>query len=113
MDIIDIPNAETLKTKLLTHAVLKHLYAGNRVRFYVSRGKGKPTVQCIRVMLSRVRKAMEAKNRRYKRFRLKAHVFPHTDVGENPRRTDCVIFQLVKDENHDMMEILEDLMANA
>lgn len=110
--MFDIKNAETISTRSLTIQTLHALHAGKRVRFFVSRGKGARTVQCIRVMLSRTRVSMRAKGKRFKRFRLEASVFPHTDLGSEPKRLDCVIFTLVRKESHQILETLEDMMVN-
>ena len=108
--LVTIEDAELLKTRDLLARSLVELNVDNRVRFFVSRGKGVSTVQCLRVMLSRTRQAMKAKKRRYRHYKLHSHVFPNT--GLDGSRLDCVILYRSRNEGHEVLETLEDLMAH-
>lgn len=108
--LVEIENAEATKTRQLLGLVLAELNVDNRVKFYTSRGKGKPTVQCLRVMLSRVRAQLEAKGIRRKQFRLQADVFPWTE--RDGTRKDCVILSRHRTTEHEILETLEDLMTH-
>lgn len=108
--LVTIENAETLPTRKLLEAVLENLNEDKRVRFFVTRGKGGPTVQCLRVMLSRVRKKLEAKGIRRKHFRLHSEVFPSTEL--TGARRDCVILTRSRTDDHELLETLEDMISN-
>lgn len=107
---VEIENAEAIKTRQLLGLVLAELNKDRRVKFYTSRGKGKPTVQCLRVMLSRVRAQLEKKGIRRKQFRLQADVFPWTEL--DGARKDCVILSRRRTTEHEILETLEDLMTH-
>jgi len=106
-----IPNAETMKTTILLGNVLTHLNADQRAMFYVSRGRGEATVQCLRVMLSRVRNNLRAKSKRVKHFKLHADVIPWTLVPGSNIRMDCVILSRSRTGDHEVLETLEEMMA--
>lgn len=108
--LVEIEDAELLKTRDLLARVLEQLNVDNRVKFYVSRGKGGPTVQCLRMMLSRVRGALSRKGRPRKHFTLHADIFPWTLL--NGSRFDCVIISRSRNGNHSVLETLEGLAAH-
>lgn len=108
--LVEITEAETKKTRDLLGEILAQLNADKRIKFYTSRGRGAPTVQCLRVMLSRIRNKLEQKNRRRKHFKLHADVIPWTLT--NGERKDCVIVYRSRNRNHEALETLEDLLVN-
>jgi hypothetical protein len=110
MNLVTISDAEQIKTRKLLEQILAELNSNNRVRFFVSRGKGESTVQCLRVMLSRVRANLERKGRPRKHFKLHSSVFRYTEMpGVDPTH-ECVILWRSKQTNHEITETLERLM---
>lgn len=109
---ITIENAEELKTRDLLGRILTHLNNDQRIKFFVSRGRGESTVQCLRVMLSRVRNRLDEKNIRRKHFKLHADIFPATMLDEAKTRMDAVILWRGRNQNHEILEGLEALIQN-
>lgn len=105
-----IQEAETLPTYDLLCKVLVLLNDDKRARFIVSRSRGGPTVQCLRVMLSRTRKKLEAKGRRYRHFKMHSEIFPWTEADGS--RKDCVILSRTRNQDHEILEDLEALIDN-
>lgn len=108
--LVEIEDAELMKTKVLLAVVLTHLNEDRRVRFFTSRGRGAPTVQCLRVALSRVRQELERKGKKRKHFKLHAEVIPWTEL--DGRRRDAVFMERSRNQNHEVLELLEDLASN-
>lgn len=90
-------------------SIIKHGLEGQRVMFLVPASQGDNYIARIRTKLTRTRKEMIAKNRRQKRFKLRATKHQHTEGGI---RYDALVFWLERGINHTIAEDLEDLLSN-
>lgn len=97
------------KTETLLVQVLTPILADTRVRFLCESGEGEAVAQRLRVMLSRLRKKLEANGKKQKKFRLHSSV--HTETHEG-KRYDCVVMWRSVNEIHVMSQELEDLLGN-
>ena len=105
-----IEGAELMKTQKLLGTILTYLNDDKRVMFYTSPGRGAATVQCLRVMLSRVRVKLKNKGIRRKHFKLHADVTPHTMLDGT--RRDGIVMWRSRSGDHEVLETLEDLLSN-
>jgi hypothetical protein len=95
-----------LDTKQLLGNLLAHLNQDERVSFLTPAGEGATAMQRARMMLSRVRKKMEAKGMNRQHFRMLQEIYPYT---ENGVRYDCVLVYRKKDAHHRIMEKIEEM----
>lgn len=102
------PNLDDTK-KMLEEILPLIMVDGERIAFLVPAGRSAHVLARIRVMISRKRKAMEARNRRPRKFTLASSVHPETHDG---KRFDCIILWIEVTAIHLMSEKLEDLLAN-
>lgn len=78
-----------------------------RVMFLVPAGRGKAWEQRLRVRLSRERKAMKRKGKRFRHFTLRTTIHKHTEDGV---RYDAVIMWQETSTTHTVLEALEGLL---
>lgn len=95
--------------KLLEQILLPILKDDARVRFLCAPNEGLNVCARVRVMLSRKRKGLQAKNKKLVYFRLHSTIHPETHDG---KRYDCVVMWRSVNENHVMLQELEDLMTH-
>lgn len=103
---IRLPNDTYLDTRLLLGNILAHLNQDEWVSFLTPAGEGAATIQRVRMLLSRVRKKMEAKGMPRKHFKMRQEIYPFT---ENGIRYDCVLVYRTKNRQHRIMEQLEEM----
>jgi len=104
-----IPEPALDKTeRLLEQILLPILKDDARVRFFCPIGEAEAIAQRLRVMLSRKRKALEAQNKKPKRFKLHSTIHRETHEGQ---RVDCLIMWQSVSELHRMTQDLEDILA--
>jgi hypothetical protein len=95
-------------TEQLLGRVLTEVLADERIMFLAPRGKGGNVVAKTRVMLSRTRQRLKAKNKPLRRFTLHSSVHQYTDsIGKTQ---DCIVMWASRTENHQLSELLEDLL---
>lgn len=98
------------KTEQLLEQILPPILVEDaRVRFLCDPSTGDAVAQRLRVMISRRRKALEAKGKKPRRFRLHSDVYPETHDG---KRFDCVVLWHTINDVHQMTQDLEDLLSN-
>jgi hypothetical protein len=105
IDNPELGNTERLLTQILPPLIQEE----KRVRFLCDAGTGDAVAQRIRVMISRKRKALEARGGKPRRFRLHSSVHSETHEG---KRFDCLILWHAINEMHIMTQELEDLLQN-
>ena len=93
---------------LLEQILIPILKEDARVRFLCPPSEAAPIAQRLRVMLSRKRRALEAKGKRPQRFRLHSSI--HTETHEG-KRYDCLIMWRSVSELHLMTQDLEDVLT--
>lgn len=96
------------ETEKLLGKVLTEVLSDQRIMFYAPRGKGHNVVAKTRVMLSRTRQRLLAKNKPLRRFTLHSSVYQWTDAKGNT--LDCIVMWSSRSENHQLSELLEDLL---
>ena len=109
-DLVRI-KAAGLSTKDLLGECLLHMNEGKRVSFLCESGSGDAVVQRVRMRLSRLRNAMDAKGIAKQHFRLRSNVYSYTN--KRGRRMDCIVFAKIKTREHRIYESLEGLYKNA
>lgn len=103
---VRLANETYTDTKLLLGNILAHLNQDEKVSFLTPAGEGAATIQRVRMLLSRVRKKMEAKGMPRKHFKMMQEIYPFTESGV---RHDCVLVYRIKNRNHRIMEQLEEM----
>jgi stalled ribosome rescue protein Dom34 len=101
----DLDNTQELATQIMALVMTE----GNRVTFLVPPSQGVNIIARVRTKLSRKRRELAARGKRFKRFKLRATVHPHTEAGV---RYDSLVFWVERSEFHQMTEELEDLLSN-
>lgn len=105
-----IEEAESLTTRDLLAAIYTSTVVESKSsKFLCARGTGKAIMARVRMELTRSRKRMERRGRRYTRFTLTQDVIPWTD--SSGKTHDCVILNAVRNETHEKLELLDDLIA--
>jgi hypothetical protein len=105
---IEEPNVFNTE-RLMEQVLVPMIRDGQRVSFLCEPGTGKRIVQRLRVMMSRKRKALLAKQKKVKRFTMRHSIHPETHDG---KRHDCVILWQQVGETHFMSEELEDILSH-
>lgn len=104
-----IDNIEALSTRELLGAIVTGaIIESESVKFLCPRGKGSATMSRVRMELTRSRQRIERRGKRYQRFTLKQSIFPWT---ENGKTYDCVVVSGAKTKSHEMLELLDDMIA--
>lgn len=108
---IKLNDVDVSDTRVLLGAVLTHLNADEnaRVQFLCPAGSGNSTMQRVRVMLSRVRNNLKAKNKPIRQFSLHHSVHPYTHEG---KRMDCIIVWRSKSVRHIAIESIEEVIKH-
>lgn len=105
-----IEDAESLTTRDLLGEIYKAtMIESQPAKFLCQRGTGRSVMARVRMELTRARKRMEARNRRYTRFTLTQSIIPWTDSKGNTH--DCVILNAVRTSQHENLELLDDMIA--
>ena len=105
-----IEDAESYTTRdLLGKIYVATIVESQPAKFLCQRGTGRAIMARVRMELTRARKRMEAKGRRYTRFTLTQDIIPWTDSKGNTH--DCVILNAIRTHQHENLELLDDLIA--
>ena len=95
-------------TRDILEKILPPLIRDERVAFVCPSGQAELILTRIRVMISRNRKSLRAKNRKPRKFRLLSSVHPETHGGI---RMDCIVLSREVSFAHELEEQLEDLLS--
>jgi hypothetical protein len=79
-----------------------------RVSFLVPAGMGVPWIQRIRVKISRIRKKLESRGKKYRHFNLRSTIHPYTHEGI---RYDCVTMWTTQNATQESIELLEEMLG--
>ena len=105
-----IEEAESLSTRDLLAAIYTSTVVDSQsAKFLCARGTGKAIMARVRMELTRARQRMERKGRRYTRFTLTQDIIPWTD--EIGKTHDCVILNAIRNQTHENLELLDDMIA--
>lgn len=105
-----IEEAESLSTRdLLAQIYTAVMVESEPCKFLCARGTGRSVMARVRMELTRARQRMEKRGRRYTRFTLTQDIIPWTDSRGNTH--DCVILNAVRTQQHENLELLDDLIA--
>jgi hypothetical protein len=104
---IRLTDTDKLNTQQLLAAILIQVREDKRVSFLCAAGNGGAVMQRIRVALSRVRKTMEEDAIPIGMFTLRNSIHPETHES---RRYDCVVVWRERNDRHETLESLEDLL---
>lgn len=105
-----IEEAESLTTRdLLAKIYTSTMVESQPCKFLCARGTGRSIMARVRMELTRTRKRMEQRGRRYTRFTLTQAIIPWTD-GKGITH-DCVILGATRTQQHENLELMDDLIA--